>query len=491
MITLRALPPLAILSVMLMASCANTDGISPRSAMIDDHAVDLGHVIEAALTDANWPTDGWWSHWNDAQLDELVAKAVFNNPSLKIALARVDQADELARMAGASRYPNVSVSGDFTRTRFARYASPSPPGGNTVWSNAIGVNLGYELDLWGKHRSELEGALDNAQAASADARVVKLTLQTAVARTYVAFSRSFDERDVAEATLARQQNTVDIIERRVKAGLASPLEVVQARTPVSATRASIEEFNRQITLTRNALAVLIGEGPGAGASLVRPALRLDVPVALPATLPANLVARRPDIAAMRWRVETSAKVIDVARADFYPNIDLIATAGLVSAAFGGFFTLINNDALVHSFGAAISLPIFDGGLRKGRYGVAVASYDQAVETYNQTVLAAFRDVADQVTSLQSLGRQQIEIEATVESAQSAYDYAIKGYRAGIADYLSVLSTQTELLQAQERLTIVRAARLDSWAQLMMALGGGVEAGAAESAHKTTRATDVH
>lgn len=488
---MRALPLLFMLSVMVLTACANTDGISFRSAMIDNRAVDPGHAIQDALAPADWPKDGWWSRWSDAQLDELTAKAVSNNPALQIAQARVDQAEELARMAGASRYPNVSASADFTRTRFARYASPSPPGGSTVWNNAIGVNLGYELDLWGKHRAELEGALDNAQAACADARVAKLTLQTAVVRTYVAFSRSFDERDVAEATLARQLNIVGIIERRVKAGLASPLEVAQARTPVTATRASIEEIGRQIALTRNALAVLTGEGPGAGARLARPALRLDVPVALPATLPANLVGRRPDIVAARWRVETSAKGIDVAKADFYPNIDLIASVGLASAAFGGFFTLINKDALEHSFGAAISLPIFDGGVRKGRYGVAVASYDQAVETYNQTVLVAFRDVADQVISLQSLGRQQTEIEASVESARSAYDYTIKGYRAGIADYLSVLSTQTELLQAQQSLAMVRAARLDSWAQLMMALGGGMEADAAESAHKTNGATDVH
>jgi len=241
---------------------------------------------------------------------------------------------------------------------------------------------------------------------------------------------------------------------------------------------------------RNALAVLTGRGPGAGAALARPALRLDVPVALPANLPAELVGHRPDIRAARWRVEAMARGMHAAHADFYPNIDLIASAGLASAAFGGFFTFVNNDAMRHGFGAAISLPIFDGGVRQGRYGVAVADYDLAVETYNEAVLGAFRDVADQVVSLQSLAQQQVDIEAANGSARRAFDYATQGYRAGLTDYLNVLSTQTELLQAQQALANVRAARLDTWAQLMMALGGGVEPAGDAAARPAQGAPDV-
>ncbi|PCE32365.1 efflux transporter outer membrane subunit [Burkholderia ubonensis] len=464
----------AVACALLLGACADTNGIAPRARMLDPSGVAAPFPHSTQDAAAAWPRDDWWLAWRDPQLDALVADAVAGNPALRVALARVDRTLELARIAGASRYPSASVQGDFTRRRFARFASPSPPGGNTVWNNAVGADLSYSLDLWGKDRALREGTLDSAWAAQADARAARLTLETAVVRTYVSFARAFDQRDVELATLKRQQNIVDIIERRVKAGLASRFEVTQATTPIAATRAQVEELDRQIAVMRNELAVLTGQGPGAGAKLARPALRLDVPAALPASLPAELVGHRPDIVAARWRVEAATHGIKAAKADFYPNIDLIASAGLASAAFGGFFTFVNNDAMTHGFGAALSLPIFDGGVRKGRYGVAVADYDAAVETYNEAVLGAFRDVANQVVSLQSLARQQQDVEASVQSAQSAFDYAARAYRAGLTDYLNVLSTQTELLQAQQSLANTRAARLDSWAQLMTALGGGVE-----------------
>ncbi|CAN0627085.1 Fusaric acid resistance protein FusA [Burkholderia multivorans] len=475
----------AAIGALLLGACANTGGVAPHATLADPAHMAGGFPQAPAHSADEWPHDNWWARWRDPQLDALVAQAIAGSPALRVAQARIDRFAELAIAAGASRYPSASVSGDVTRTRFARFASPSPPGGNTVWNNAVGADLSYALDLWGKHRATREGALSAARAAEADARFACLTLETAVVRTYVAFARTFDQRDVARATLKRQQDIVGIIERRATAGLASRFEITQASTPVAATRAQIEELDRQIAVLRNELAVLTGEGPGAGMRYARPALRLDVPAALPASLPAELIGHRPDIVAARWRVEAAAKGIKAAKADFYPNIDLIASAGLASAAFGGFFTLINNDAMTHKFGVAMSLPIFDGGLRQGVYGVAVADYDLAVETYNEAVLAAFRDVANQVVSLQSLARQQAEIEVSVQSAQHAFDYATRGYRAGLTDYLNVLSTQTELLQAQQSLANARAARLDSWAQLMMALGGGVEVADAAAPPKET------
>lgn len=469
---------LVLTGALLLSACANTDGIVSRSSMLDAHSVATGDEIRAALADAQWPQDGWWSRWGDPQLDQLVSRAVAGNPEMGIAQARLDQADSIARIAGAARKPNLSGSGEFARRRFSAYANPSPPGGDTVWSNAAGLDLIYELDLWGKNRATLEGALDAVQAAAADARDAQLLLEASVVRGYVDLSLQYELHDIASATLAREQRIVDIMERRAHAGLASRLELSEARTPVAATRAQIKQFERQIALARNQLAVLTGEGPGASEQLTRPRLRLDVPVALPATLPAELLGHRPDIVAQRWRVEAAAKGIKAAKADFYPNIDLIASASLASAAFGGFFTFVNNNAIDHSFGAAISLPLFDGGVRKGRYGVAVAGYDLAVDTYNQTVLAAFQSVADQVISLRSLAEQQAAVETSLQSAQEAFGYAEKGYRIGMTDYLNVLATQTELLRAQQSLALARAARLDAWAHLMTALGGGIETSAA-------------
>ncbi|WP_322062405.1 efflux transporter outer membrane subunit [Paraburkholderia sp. J63] len=464
-------------SVALLSACAGTDGIAPRSTLKDSTQVGTGEAIRAALADAQWPQDGWWTRWGDPQLDRLVTLAITDNPEIDIAQARLDQANGIARIAGAADKPTVSANGVFSRERYAAYANPNPPGGNTVWSNEVGVDLSYDLDLWGKNRATLEGALDAVQASAADYREARLLLETSVVRTYVTLSQQYELRDNASATLGREQRIYDIIDQRNRAGLASRLDLSEARTPLATTRAQIAQIDRQIALTRDELATLIGQGPAAGDRLTRPTLRLDAPVALPATLPAELVGHRPDVVAQRWRVEAAAKGIKAARADFYPNIDLIASASLASAAFGGFFTFVSNNALGHTFGAAISLPIFDGGVRTGRYGVAVSGYDLAVATYNQTVLSAFRSVADQVVSLRSLATQQAEIETSVQSAQQAFDYAEKGYRAGMSDYLNVLATETELLRAQQSLALARAARLDAWAQLMMALGGGAESGA--------------
>lgn len=476
---------LALACTLLLSACANTDGVASRSTVLDPKTLAAGDAIQAALADADWPQERWWTRWSDPQLDQLISLAVAGNPQMGLAQARIDQAEALARIAGAAREPAISAGGAFSRRRFSAYANPSPPGGDTVWSNAVDASLRYELDVWGKNHATLEGALDTVQAATADAREAQLLLEASVVRTYVTLALQYDLRDVEVQTLEQQQRIVDILERRSKAGLASRLEISEAHTPIAATRARIDQYERQIALERNQLAVLTAQGPGAGERFARPNLRLDVPVALPATLPAELVGHRPDVVAQRWRVEAAAKSIKVAHADFYPNIDLIATAGLASAAFGGFFTFVNSRAVDHSVGVAISLPIFDGGLRKGRYGVAIVGYDQAVETYNQTVLAAFQGVADQVVSLRSLDTQQRDVERSLQSAKEAFGYAEKGYRIGMTDYLNVLATQTELLRARQSLALTRAARLDAWAQLMTALGGGMETAAASPAQEGT------
>jgi len=280
--------------------------------------------------------------------------------------------------------------------------------------------------------------------------------------------------DVNQANLASQRNIFDIVRKRASRGLASQLELSQAQTPIPALEAQVAQSERQIALAKSQIAILSGQGPGAGDRLQRPRLQLETPVAVPASLPAELVGHRPDIVAQRWRVEAAAQGVKAAKADSYPNINLVASVGLASAAFGGFFTFVDRDAIGHNVGAALSLPIFDGGRQQGNYGVATGSYDIAVESYNKTVLAAFQGVADEVVSLQSLGQQQASIETSVTSAQRAYDLAEKGYRGGFTDYLNVLATETELRRQQQALALVRAARLDAWARLMLALGGGFD-----------------
>ncbi|WP_144113911.1 efflux transporter outer membrane subunit [Paraburkholderia sp. BCC1886] len=463
----------ALAGTLLVSGCITSGGIHMHESMIDPATLDPGAALRATQADAQWPAESWWRQWNDPQLDTLVQNATEGNPGLRAVEERTDAARFQAQIAGAAELPQLDASGSFERRRYARYTSPAPPGGTTVWSNSAQVDLSYDLDLWGKSRSIREGALDNVHAAAADARFAELELQTAVVRSYVQLSLQYSLLDVYGAVQIEQQHTLDIATRRWRAGVGSGLEVSQAQTQLAISTTRVRQAQQQLALERISLAGLAGKGPGYGDSLRRPSLSLSVPVTLPASLPAELIGHRADVVAARWRVLEADKSIDAAHADFYPDINLLATASLGSAAtFGGFFNFLNNDGMGHGVGAAISLPIFDGGRRRGNYGVAVASRDAAVDAYNQSVVNAMQAVAAQVVSMRSLEQQQASVENTLDSARQSFKLADTGYRSGITEFLNVLAAQNEQLQQEESLAAIQAKRLDAWALLMKELGGG-------------------
>ncbi|MEO8780200.1 MAG: efflux transporter outer membrane subunit [Rhodanobacter sp.] len=464
-----------VMSAALLTGCIGSGGIKPHAQLINAAQLDPGAALKATQTDARWPALDWWRRWHDPQLDALVQHALTGNPSLRIAQARLDAANAQARIAGASTLPQLNAKGDFGRQRYPRYATPSPPGGYTVWSNSVGVSLSYDMDAWGKNRAAVAGALDAVQATAADARSVQLALETAVVRSYIQLSLQYALHDVYQTIMQQQQTAHDVVAKRVHAGLASQLELSQAETQLASSVNQLQQAELAIALLQHQIAALTGQGPGAGDAIGRPTLSLDLPVTLPSSLPVDLIGHRPDVVAQRWRVESASKAIAVAHADFYPNIDLLATAGLTSATtFGGFFNFMNHAAAGHRFGAAISLPIFDGGRLRGRYGVAVADYDTAVEGYNQTVIGAVQAVADQVTSLNAFADQQASAENAVASAKRSYQLADQGYRSGVTEFLNVLAAQAQLLRQQQQLADIHAKRLDAWALLMQSLGGGIE-----------------
>ncbi|MGC2036449.1 efflux transporter outer membrane subunit [Paraburkholderia caledonica] len=466
-------PVVALASALLLSGCINSGGIHTRESMIDPASLDPGAALSATQHDANWPTDRWWQRWNDPQLDALVRDATAGNPGLRTVEERAEAARYQAQIAGADELPQLNAGGTFERRRYARYTTPAPPGGTTVWSNSVQADLSFDLDLWGKTRALREGALDNVRAAAADARFAEIELQTAVVRSYVHLSLQYALLDVYRAVQEEQQRTLDIATRRWRAGVGSQLEVSQAATQFQTSTTRVQQAEQQLALSRIQIAGLAGKGPGYGEALRRPALALSVPVALPASLPAELIGHRPDVVAARWRVLGADKGIDAVHADFYPDINLIATASLGSAAtFGGFFNFIDSNGVGHGVGAAISLPIFDGGRRRGQYGVAVASRDAAVDAYNQSVVNAMQAVAVQVVSLRSLAQQQASIESTLESSRRSFRLADAGYRSGISEFLNVLAAQNVQLQQEENLANIQAGQLDAWALLMKELGGG-------------------
>lgn len=472
----------ACVCATLLTGCINGAGIKPEASMIDAASIDPGAALRDAAKDAKWPTGEWWQAWHDPQLDMLMGRAVSGSPTLAIVRSRVTAAIWQARALHADELPQAEGTADLARTRFPRYATPSPPGGTTVWNNSAAVELSYDLDLWGKNRAVEQGALDEVQASVADAQFGKVELQVAVARTYTELALQYALLDIYESINEEERRNVEIASARRKAGVSGDIEASQARSQYQAGTTDILRTRYEISVAKLQIAYLVGEGPGFGDALTRPALPPDIDVPLPTYLPAEIIGHRADIVAQRWRADEAAKKIDAAHADFYPNINVVASASLASLTpFGGFFNFINSDAVGHSVGLAGSLPIFDAGARRGHYGVATAEYDDAVLRYNDAVLSAMKSVAQQVTLLQSVEMQQKSAEASLQSSKHSYELATQGYRGGITEYLDVLVDQKIMLQQERELALIRAERVDAWVLLMKDLGGGaqVEAGPAK------------
>lgn len=466
----------AVLTILLtIAGCASTGGIAPQASGIEPAALDAGNAIRAANADAQWPAADWWRAFDDPQLDAWIEAAQAGNPSLAAAQARVREAASMAGVARAALSPQVNGNLSIQRQKWADnlYYGPGPLAGEQSWNNTGTLELAYHLDLWGKDSNAAERALDAAHASAADARAAQLELQGNVVRTYIEMSMNYALLDIAQATLRQQQQIVDLANRRLKGGLGTQLEVSQAETPMPEYERQIDALAEKIALGRNQMAALAGKGPGAGDSIQRPALSLATPAGLPSALPADLIGHRPDVVAARWTVAAQARGIDVAKAGFYPDIDLLASIGGY-AAMGPLFQFLKSPSHSWTAGPALSLPILDGGRLRSQLGAASAGYDEAVERYNQAIVGALKDISDQVIRIRSLATQAADAERSVAAARKNYDLSREGYRRGLTDYLNVLIAQNQLLHAQEGVAKIQAERLGAHASLVTALGGGLD-----------------
>jgi len=347
----------AALTILLtIAGCASTGGIAPQASRTDPASLDAGNAIRAADADAQWPAADWWRVYGDPQLDAWIEAAQANNPSLAAAQARVREAMSMAGVARSALAPQVNGDLSIKRQKWADnlYYGPGPLAGEQSWNNTGTLALSYHLDLWGKDRNAAERALDAAHARAADARAAQLELQANVVRTYIGMSLDYALLDIARATLQQQQQIADLANRRLKGGIGTQLEASQAQTPLPEYERQIDALEERIALGRNQLAALAGKGPGAGDSIQRPKLSLAAPAGLPSALPAELIGHRPDIVAARWTVAAQARGIDVAKAGFYPDIDLLASIGGY-AAMGPLFQFLKNPSHSWSAGPALSL----------------------------------------------------------------------------------------------------------------------------------------
>jgi len=472
----RALPARALMrfpaaaAMVALSGCVDRGGWQP-TPQLSPQQLELGPTLAGTqLEPAAWPAEGWWRRYGDAQLDELVAEALAGSPSLATAQARLRAAQAQVVTARAARLPSTSVNLQADRQRYPEdYLFPPPYGGGYVNNGRATLDLSWDLDFWGRNRALLAGARSGAAAAEADRAAARLALAVAVVQAYIQLDLQYALLDVTNDNLKQQQGILELTQQRVRAGLDNDARVKQSEGQVALTRAAVAYVEASIELARNQIADLVAAGPERGARLRRPQLAAPVAIALPSVLPADLLGRRPDVAAARTRVESAGSSVKAAEADFYPNVNLAAFVGYQSIELTRVFEPQNR---IHGLGAAVSLPIFNRGALRGALWSQQAQVDQSVAQYNQTLLDAVREVADVVTNWRALERETLEQQQALADARRSYELTTERYRAGLDNYLTVLSSQNQVLTAQGLGAELEARRLAFSVDLVRALGGG-------------------
>ncbi|WP_309904189.1 efflux transporter outer membrane subunit [Variovorax soli] len=454
-------------AALFLAGCADMGHIDSHARLRDADSLGLSSQT-AELTAPNVESQ-WWLGFGDAQLNALVDQALQGNPNLQAARARLERAQAAVGVAEAARKPKLDGQLDLTRQKFSgNYIYPAPLGGSIQELGTLQLNGSWELDFFGKNRSAIETAVGSANAAAADADAARVLLSSNVARAYFQWARLDEQLAVATRTLTQREETLKLVRDRVSAGLDTRLEQYQSEGGLPQARQQIEALNEQIEIAQHALDALVGK-PGIAQGLAAPKLAGIRPIALQPSIPANLLGRRADIAAARWRVEAATSDVASARTQFYPNINLVAFAGFSALGFGN---LTKSGSGQWGVGPAVRLPIFEGGRLRANLRGKTAELDAAIESYNGAVLDAVRDVADQVSSAQSVARQQAEQAESQRAAEAAYDIAVQRYGAGLGNYLNVLTAETTVLAERRQAVDLAARALETQVGLARALGGG-------------------
>lgn len=489
-VTLVRLCPFALMAALTLSGCMIPSKV--QHPQLRDDVPLAGLPVPAG---AAWPAADWWRSYNDPQLDQLIALAMKQSPDLAQAHARVQTAEQSVRVAAAQAGLNINGNAQFTRQRMSDYGLFPPALLGFNWYNQadLSVQLQYDFDWWGKKRSSIESALDQAHAAEAQRSAAALALQNAVADTYFAWLADENRLQLAQQSVDVQQRLLRIAELRVQHGVDLPDTVQQVRAQLANAQQMQATLEGSIELRKVALAALANVSP-ADLPPLQPHALPDLESGLPDNARLDLIARRPDIAASRWQVEAALKQTDVARADYFPDISISAMAGLSSTnqgapKFAGFSSgskgdlgnLFSYGARVFGITPAVHLPIFEGGRLKANYGASRAQLDAAIADYNVTVTNAARDVATQAVGAQQIAARRAKQRAQVSADQALVASAQARAARGIKDGRESLNAQAQLLLQRDQAVSLQAQALSTDLALIKALGGGYRADTAQAA----------
>lgn len=458
---------LYIFCVFGLTGCVNYAGMKSRSVPLNTAALTTPHVYPLAAK--NNTHFNWWARFHDPQLNQLMQVALSDSPTLQIAASRLIGAEQLAQGAKANLWPSIDASGYLQRERFSYFGLVPPPfNGKTFNIGEVGLNFNYDLDFWGKYRQTLAAKVSEACAAQADLAEARLLISTRVASVYFQLQYNLAERRIAEAIVQQRKAVKAIISTRSKRSIVSDIPLKAADADVQSAIITVNRFKQAEMLSRHQLAVLLGKNP-LQTQIVTPSFAYQhVKLTLPSRLPAHLLAARPDIAAARERAKAAAHEINVAKAFFFPDINLTALFSYQTVGLGHFFDVKSQNNLI---GGAVDLPIFDAGARRANLGVKYAEYDVAVNQYNQTILTALREVADQLSILTALNADLRAQREGLAATTRNYRLTSSRYSHGIVDYMQVLSIKQNVLQQQATQVDLQARQLLATVAMIKALGG--------------------
>jgi NodT family efflux transporter outer membrane factor (OMF) lipoprotein len=427
---------------------------------------EMGNWKTAQPSDQNLGGN-WWELFHDSQLNALEDQINVSNQNLKLAVAQYQQSRAALRYSRADYYPTITTNPSAAREKYSNNRPASTGSGVTFNDFVVPVNLSYEVNAWGRVSRNVESYREQAQASAADLAVVNLSMHADLAVNYFA-ARTLDaEEKLLRDTVAQYEQALQLNVDRYQGGLASEVEVEQARTILETTRAQMVDVGVARAQYEHAAAVLVGKPP---ADFSLPPLPLTTPPPpIPVGVPSELLERRPDVAASERLVASANAQVGLAKTAYYPLLNLFGSGGLESGSITNLFT---GPSALWAIGGAAALTIFDAGRRRAANDEAKAGYDATVASYRQTVLDAFQQVEDNLAALRVL-EQEAGVQATaVQAAQRSLDLSNTRYEGGVTSYLEVITAQNAALSDEVTAVNILGRRMASAVLLIQALGGG-------------------
>ena len=476
----RALPWCGTALTLLLGACSLAPPLKTPDVPTAVAYKEIGPWTQAQPAD-RLPRDSWWTLYGNTELDELQKRLIAGNPTLAIALAHYAQARALSDQARAGLFPSVSLDAGVERARESINDPLRGPTAPTYYNaNTVGGSVSYELDLWGQIRNEVAAGEANAGAAAADLENAHLSLIAQLVDDYVQLRSLDDDSSILGESVQAYTRALSLTKQRHDAGIAPGLDVSQAQTQLNVATSQAAQTLAQRALMEHAIAALLGVS--ASTFSINPEL---VTIKLPQTpsgVPSALLERRPDIAAAQRRMIAANANIGVARAAYFPSLTLCAQGGFQSNSISNWLSAPSS---FWAIGPNALLTLFDGGLRRAQVAQARAEFDASAANYRSTVVTAFQQVEDSLATLNHYHDAAVEEKAAVDAAQRTLELSMVLYVKGATDYLTVVTSQTAVLQTELEARTLNTLQLRASVNLIRALGGGWQDSAIAQNGKTT------